>query len=130
MGSPLMNQLTVGRGAPSVRHTRRPFSSGAKTKSVGFSSQKGAAVRHKHFSFLHIIVQSVTYLKVCLTFDPDGYCVLYVSKLIGGSAAVFTHIIKRGLWDLNHLVEVFYSRSWRHCQVVTILGPRNMRSWP
>lgn len=45
IGSPLMNQLTVGRGAPSERHTNRPFSSGAKIKSVGFSNQNGAAIK-------------------------------------------------------------------------------------
>lgn len=53
-----MNQLTVGRGAPSERHTRRPLSSGAKTKSVGFSNQKGAAVSCKYTSSVGISAQS------------------------------------------------------------------------
>lgn len=70
------------------------------------------------------------FLKVSLTFDPDGYCVLDVSDLIGSSARVFTHILKRRLWDLNHLVEVLHFHARRHHQVVTILGPRNTRSWP
>lgn len=57
IGSPLMNQLTVGRGAPSEWHTRRPLSSGAKTKSAGFSNQNGAAVSCKYISCFNIIAQ-------------------------------------------------------------------------
>lgn len=65
-----------------------------------------------------------------LTFDPDGYCVLDVSDLIGSSASVFTHIIKGRLLDLNHLVEVLYFNARRCPQVVTVLGPCNTRSRP
>lgn len=65
-----------------------------------------------------------------LTFDPDGYCVLDVSDLIGSSASVFTHIIEGRLLDLNHLVEVLYFNARRWPQVVTILGPCNTRSRP
>lgn len=52
--------------------------------------------------------KKATCLRVCLTFDPDGYCVLNVADLIGGGADVFTRIIERGPWDLNHLVEVLH----------------------
>ena len=55
IGSPLTNQVTEGRGAPSERHTNRPFSSGANTKSLGFSNQNGAAFKCKYGS-LNVIV--------------------------------------------------------------------------
>lgn len=48
------------------------------------------------------------FLKMCLTFDRNSYCVLNVADPIGGSACVFTNIVKRRLWDLNHLVEILH----------------------
>lgn len=57
IGSPLRNQLIVGRGTPSERHTKRPFSSGAKTRSAGFSNQNGAAVKYTHVSWFNATVQ-------------------------------------------------------------------------
>ena len=47
-------------------------------------------------------------MRVCLTFDPDGYRVLNVADLICGGADVFTRITERGPWDLNHLVKVLH----------------------
>lgn len=134
IGSPLRNQLIVGRGTPSERHTKRPFSSGAKTKSEGFSNQNGAAVRFKHVSCFNILVQwkkkRATCMRVCLTFDPDGYRVLNVADLICGGADVFTRITERGPWDLNHLVKVLHFHGWDHHKVVPVLGPRDTRSRP
>ena len=51
-----MNQRIAGRGIPSDRHTRAPFSSGANTKSTGFSNQKGAADRQKEPVLTHFLV--------------------------------------------------------------------------
>lgn len=67
---------------------------------------------------------------MCLTFDLDRYGVLNVADLIGGGAHIFTSIFKCGLWDLNQLIEVLYLHLWRCCEVLTVLGPGDMRSWP
>ena len=133
IGSPLMNQRMVGRGAPSERHTKRPFSSGAKIKSAGFSNQNGAAFKYEHVSRLNIMVQSENYwglLKVRLTFDPDSYRVLNVADLVGSRAHVFASIFKRRLRDLNQLVEVLHFHARRHRQALAVLGPGNMGSRP
>lgn len=58
IGSPFMNQLMVGRGTPSERHTSRPVSSGARIKFVGFSTQNGAAVNSRVYRLLKYVTPS------------------------------------------------------------------------
>lgn len=133
-----MNQLTVGRGAPSERHTRRPLSSGAKTKSVGFSNQKGAAVSCKHtFFFLDISPQrdgkekkKKKTLKMHRTFDWHGYCVPDVALFVGSGAHIFTSVIKGHSGDLNHLVKILHSRWRSNHKVLAVLGPGDVRRRP
>lgn len=67
-------------------------------------------------------------LKRSLTFDSDSYCMFDISNLVGGSAEVFTRILKRGLRDLYHLVKVLHLHV-RHWQFLSVFGPCDVRSW-
>lgn len=134
IGSPLTNQLTVGRGAPSERHTRRPLSSGAKTKSAGFSNQNGAAVSCKYIRCFNIIAQrdseKTLSPRMRLTFDHNSDCVLNVALFVGSSADVFAGIVKGCFWNLNHLVEILYFHGWLHHEIFAIFDPFDVRSRP
>lgn len=124
-----MSQVTVGRGAPSERHTKRPSSSGAKTKSAGFSNQNGAAVKCRRVSRLPPL-QEEPGAPRSLTFDLHCDGVLDGIQLVGGRADVFTGILERGSWDLNHLVEVLCFGRTPHQQVLAVLPPADVRGRP
>ena len=65
-----------------------------------------------------------------LTFDLDNYRSLCVANLVDSRADVFPDVIKGGLGDMNHLVEVLYPHPWLHRQFLPVFGPGDVRSRP